>query len=228
MVSSALSFILGSLAIGAVTAKPVASSAASSSTASSSTASSCVIPVVTTVPPGAPTAVFITQPEERDGDDGSLLSIDFEDGSFDHWGIDSDLDFAYDIRDMTTPNGESKVFKILEPAAEGFAFVNNDQVFQLEDSPLGYKVSFTAKCSWISQNGITDWNPVGIILKHQGGRVFSTKPINGNALGNGWIRFEEEFLNEGITGDTTFTIRVEATGWSLDWYFDDISVVKIE
>ncbi|UPL00326.1 hypothetical protein LCI18_011260 [Fusarium solani-melongenae] len=219
MVSSALSFLLGSLAIGAVTAKPV----------STTTVSSCV-PVATTVAPGDPTVTFITQPEERDDDKkpSTSLHIDFEDNSLDHWTINSDKSFSYNIEQLQTPYGDSHVFKIIEPTADGYAFVDYKEIFKLEESKRGYKIAFTARCSWIGKDGVTDWSPIEVILKHSGSRVFETKPSNGKDLGNGWARFEEELQNGDVTGDTKLRIRVKATGWSLHWYFDDIVVEKIE
>ncbi|KAJ4328061.1 hypothetical protein N0V84_001429 [Fusarium piperis] len=221
MVSSAFSFLLGSLAIGAVTAKPVSTT--------TTTVSSCV-PVPTTVASGDPTVTFITQPEERDEDKeaSTSLHIDFEDNNLDYWKINSDKAFTYDIEHMQTPYGDSHVFKIQEPSAEGYAFIDYNEVFKLEKSKRGYKVAFTARCSWVASDGVTDWSPIEVILKHTGSRVFETKPSNGKDLGNGWARFEEELLNEDITGDTKLRIRVKATGWSLHWYFDDIVVEKIE
>ncbi|KAJ3459116.1 hypothetical protein MRS44_015189 [Fusarium solani] len=220
MVSSAFSFILGSLAIGAVTAKPVSTT---------TTVSSCV-PVPTTVAPGDPTVTFITQPEERDDDKkpSTSLHIDFEDNNLDHWSINSDKSFSYNIENLQTPYGDSHVFKIIEPTTEGYAFIDYKEILKLEKSTRGYKVAFTARCSWIDKDGVTDWSPIEVILKHSGSRVFETRPSNGKDLGNGWARFEEELQNEDVTGDTKLRIRVKSTGWSLQWYFDDIVVEKIE
>ncbi|RSL50914.1 hypothetical protein CEP54_011670 [Fusarium duplospermum] len=224
MVSSAFSSLLGSLAIGAATAKPV-----STTTATTTTVSSCV-PVPTTVAPGDPTVTFITQPEERDEEKeaSTSLHIDFEDNILSPWSISSDKSFSYNIEHLQTPYGDSHVFKIVEPTSEGYAFIDYKEVFKLEESARGYRVAFTARCSWIDKDGVTDWSPIEVILKHTGSRLFETKPSNGKDLGNGWARFEEVLLNEGVTGDTKLRIRVKATGWSLHWYFDDIVVEKIE
>lgn len=175
-----------------------------------------------------PTNLFQAEERDEDKEASSSLHIDFEDNNLDHWSINSDASFTYNIENLQTPYGDSHVLIIQEPAADGYAFIDYKEVLNLEESTRGYKVAFTARCSWIDKDGVTDWSPIEVILKHTGSRVFETKPSNGKDLGNGWARFEEELLNEDITGDTKLRIRVKATGWYLHWYFDDIVVEKIE
>ncbi|KAJ3549702.1 hypothetical protein NM208_g366 [Fusarium decemcellulare] len=209
MASRLIFAVLGLSALGAVQAGPLSTPTASTTSAATATP-----------------APMTWEEENRDGQ--IVFSIDFEDGSFDNWGINDNIGMAYDIRDITTPFGQTKVFKILEPAEVGYGFIDNSQTFQLEQSPYGYKVGFTAKCSLVPQFGSTDWSPVTILLWNNGEKVFQTHPVSGKALGNGWVQFKEEFENGDVTGDTTFSIGIETKGYGLDWYFDNISVSKIE
>lgn len=89
-----------------------------------------------------------------------------------------------------------------------------------------YKLGFTAKCSFVPQFGHTDWSPIRIVLWNNGGQVLSQQPTEGTALGSGWVRFEEEFALEGVSGDATLSILVETKGWAVDWFFDDIWVAE--
>ncbi|KAM0547562.1 hypothetical protein ACHAPJ_010306 [Fusarium lateritium] len=201
--------MLGLSSIGVVQAGPLCTTTSSITTTSIST------------PPAKSTSILFGQ-ENRDGE--PVFSVDFEDGSFDNWSINDNVGMAYDIRDIATPFGQTKVFKILEPAEAGYGFVDNSQTFQLEQNPYGYKIKFTAKCSLVSQFGTTDWSPITIVLWNNGEKIFQTHPTNGNLLGNGWVSFEEEFENGDATGDTTFSIGVETHGYGLDWYFDNIVI----
>ncbi|KAM5342272.1 hypothetical protein ACJ41O_013238 [Fusarium nematophilum] len=163
--------------------------------------------------------------EQHDGE--TLLDIDFEDGSVDDWDINDSIGTSYEIRDVDTPFGQTKSLVITEPAQAGYTFLDSTRAFQLDKDHYWYKVGFTAKCSLVSQFGVTDWSPIRVVLWNNGAKIFSTQPINGEALANGWIRFEEEFENEEqLGGDTTISIGVEAKGLEPDWYFDNIWVSK--
>ncbi|KAJ4246336.1 hypothetical protein NW762_013687 [Fusarium torreyae] len=134
---------------------------------------------------------------------------------------------SYDIRDIASPFGQTKVFMTLEPAEVGYGFVDNSQTLQLQRNPYGYKFKFITKCSLIPQFGITDWSPITIVLWNNGEKILQTQPTNSNIIGNGWVSFEEEFENRDATGDTTFSIGIETHGYGLNWHFDNIIVSGI-
>lgn len=159
-----------------------------------------------------------------------LLSINFEDGNVDNWMLEaSDEDFLLDTSSLNAAHdGKTTALRLREMKPSGHGRVEYPAI------PLTagrYRVGFTARNS-AQQNSPsgTGWDSLNVEVTSVDGDLYDG-PAQGSVklqpdIFSGWFFWEFAFT---APVDTTagLAFSVAANGGYLDWYFDDIFLIKL-
>ncbi|CAM1504613.1 Fc.00g022040.m01.CDS01 [Cosmosporella sp. VM-42] len=157
-----------------------------------------------------------------------ILDLDFENQNVDDWSISDDTENNYYF-DIQTPEtavkGSTHAFRVLEGGETGSARVQYNPAIPVEVGT--YKLGFTAKNNYQPDpTSSTKWEFVTVTVSSVGRDLYRGPP-GGGSLGRGWYQFEMDFeVADGQEGPAYLSFAMSASGFLLDYYFDDIYIVK--
>ncbi|KAF4973834.1 hypothetical protein FZEAL_9213 [Fusarium zealandicum] len=157
-----------------------------------------------------------------------VFADDFSDGDADDWSLTTDDldDFVFDVQPVSLYNGaKTSTLRILEAGESGVGEIRKDPSFPLE-AGVGYRLTFSAMvdprgAAWSRD----DFSPVTIVISNGDYKPIAYVPASGQALGGNWYKWKWSFeVEEGQDGDYNFSVFVDASGFLMDWYIDNIYV----
>ncbi|KAF7557931.1 hypothetical protein G7Z17_g326 [Cylindrodendrum hubeiense] len=168
-----------------------------------------------------------------------MVDLNFNDHIVDDWYLQTiDSDYFMDITNAEWKDGSLdpalRVGEITGTKGTGQAIVKYKPSFDLE---LGeeYQIQFSARSSYVESSGkvvpafgsnFGDW--LQFTVFNQNGNIFVAWPGKGDYYEKEWYQWRYRFtVASGQDGPGYFGIIVHPTGTSVDWSFDDVSIIKV-
>ncbi|KAH6887768.1 hypothetical protein B0T10DRAFT_490304 [Thelonectria olida] len=171
-----------------------------------------------------------------------LLNLEFEDRNIDPWYMSypgDDFDFFMDIQSILFPDNQfTKALRVGEVTlTTGIeAKVKWRPKVRLEAGAT-YQIAFCSRSSLIGDESVghqlipglgSDFSSLQFAVFNRESNVFSVRPGKGINLGMEWFRWHYRFtVEESQAGTAYFGFIVTSSGHGVDWWFDDISLIKV-
>ncbi|KAH7126091.1 hypothetical protein EDB81DRAFT_910924 [Dactylonectria macrodidyma] len=172
------------------------------------------------------------------GPENLVLSLDFTDRNFDNWYMKNDgCEFFLNVVNALWANDIVdpclRIGEVSGTVGVGQSIVKYKPKFNLE---LGetYQLEFSARSTFIDAGGVAGkgfGDNFGDFLQfavfNANGNIFSAWPGKGINVAPEWFKWHWKFtITSGQEGPAYFGLIAHPSGKEIDWYLDDISIIK--
>ncbi|KAK7429705.1 hypothetical protein QQZ08_003731 [Neonectria magnoliae] len=173
------------------------------------------------------------------GPEALVISLNFNDRNYDDWWLSTtDCDYFMDITATVWEDGSLdpglRFGEISGSEGTGQAIVKYKPSFDLKMGAK-YQVAFSARSAIVDNSG---HNGPGLgsnfgdylqfVVFNAKGNIFSAWPGKGDSYGAEWYRWHWTFtIGSDQDGPAYFGVTAHPTGKSVDWYLDDVEIIKI-
>ncbi|KAF7555484.1 hypothetical protein G7Z17_g2170 [Cylindrodendrum hubeiense] len=158
-----------------------------------------------------------------------VTTVDFENQDVSGWEITgAEGVINIDVQSPVKLGVPTAALRISETQVSGYGRVDLSNSFDLEERE-SYIIGVSSKSTSFMGPMSNPWGAVTFAIEVDGTQVFKSTPSIGSPIGKtGWGQWSQLFeVPEGLSGPATIWIGVQSDGYQWEYYFDDITVVKL-